>query len=336
MVSIIQFKKERDRIIFCSSKVVIFLFFIIFSILNGCRVNKQSVTFTNPLVKNGVATFIADINIGTKFLVPDEWDKVIIKANVTVTGSFYMPERTKPIEFAGESRATSIIKGDGTRPTDDGKKGRTYSAIRCDKSPDLYVHDLRSLNPMKFHIHGGFGKVTVERCDIIEDRGTHTTDGVHGGIGLVTVKDCYINTWDDAVYVSECKLVENTTIVHNKNGVPFQVTWGHRINGEKCIIRNCTVIDKMGANETGTYNQGVVSWASKQNENSTDKMMIKFEGGFTHQIAEGKIKSHMYQLGRKSKGISNCTIEVEGYCDEKESIVVYDNTNSRVVFKGCN
>lgn len=311
-------------------------FFVLCLALQSLGVNGQGVDKNNPVVKKGVATFVADINIGRKFLVPDEWDKVVIKANVTVTGSFYMPDRTKPIEFAGESRTTSIIKGDGTRPVDDGKKGRTYAAIRCDKSPDLYVHDLRSLNPMKFHIHGGFGIVTVERCDLIEDRGTHTTDGVHGGIGLVTVKDCYIDTWDDAVYVSECRLVENTTIVHNKNGAPFQVTWGHRIDNEKCIIRNCTVIDNMDANESGTYNQGVVSWASKQNENSTDKMIIKFEGLFKHQTAEGKKKSHMYQLGRKSKGIINCTIEVQGYCNEKESVVVYDNTNSKVEFKDCN
>ncbi len=208
----------------------------------SCIVYAQGTGSNNPIVQNGVATFVADINIGQKFLVPDEWRKVVIKENVTVTGSFYMPERTKAIEIAGESRTTSIIKGDGSRPVDDGKKGRTYSAIRCDKSPDLYVHDLRSLNPMKFHIHGGFGNVTVERCDLIEDRGIHTTDGVHGGIGLVTVKDCYINTWDDAVYVTECKLVENTTIVHNKNGAPFQVTWGHKVNGEICIIRNYAIV----------------------------------------------------------------------------------------------
>lgn len=311
------------------------LFFIAVS-FKGLLGHTQSVTKNNPIVKNGVATFVADINIGRKFLVPDEWNKVVIKENVTVTGSFYMPDRTKPIEFAGESRATSIIKGDGSRPVDDGKKGRTYSAIRCDQSPDLYVHDLRSLNPMKFHIHGGFGKVTVERCDLIEDRGTHTTDGVHGGIGLVTVKDCYINTWDDAVYVSECRLIENTTIVHNKNGAPFQVTWGHRINDQTSIIRNCTVIDNMGADEKGSYNQGVVSWASKQNETSSDKMILKFEGIFKHETAEGKITSHMYQLGRKVKGVSNCTLIVEGYCKEKESVLIYDNTNSKVVFKNCN
>lgn len=188
---------------------------------------------------------------------------------------------------------------------------------------------------MKFHIAGGFGNVTVERCDLIEDRGTHTTDGVHGGIGSVVVKDCYINTFDDALYVSECKLVENTTIVHNSNGAPFQVTWGREIKNYTCIIRNCTVIDNMTIDGTKTYNQGVVSWASKKEASSKDNITLKFEGTFDYKIAEGKKPSHFYQLGRKSKGIENCTINIEGLCPQKESIIVYGETNSKVVFKNC-
>jgi hypothetical protein len=42
----------------------------------------------NPSVVNGVATYQSDINIGRKFLVPNEWKKIVIKANVTITGSF--------------------------------------------------------------------------------------------------------------------------------------------------------------------------------------------------------------------------------------------------------
>lgn len=289
----------------------------------------------NPVVKKGVATYIANITIGPKFLVPDYWNKIIIKANVTVTGSFYMPTRTSPIEIAGESRQTSIIQGDGTRPTDDGIKGRSYSAIRCDKEVNLYVHDLRSLNPMKFHIAGGRGEVTVERCDLIENRGEFTTDGVHGGIQKVVVKDCFIDTWDDAVYVSECKLVENTTIVHNANGGPFQVTWGHNLSDYTCIIKNCTVIDNLDSSKTNTYNQGVVSWAKKGSQLVKDKMTLKFEGTFTRVIKPGIKPSHMYQIGRKAGGISDCEIVVEGRCTDKESVIIYGGTNSTVVFQKC-
>jgi hypothetical protein len=135
----------------------------------------------NPEIINGVATYWKDKNIGRKFSVPNEWDKIVINANVTITGSFYMPTRNHPIEIMGKDRKTSIIQGDGSRPTDDGIKGRSYSAIRADKSPDLYIHDLTITKPMKFHIHGGFGNVTVERCDIVAGSDTHTTDGIHGG-----------------------------------------------------------------------------------------------------------------------------------------------------------
>ncbi|MCG8697516.1 MAG: Ig-like domain-containing protein, partial [Bacteroidales bacterium] len=288
----------------------------------------------NPTVQNGVATYHSNKNIGRKFRVPDSWDKIVIKANVTLTGSFYMPTRNHPIEIAGESRVTSIIKGDGSRPTNDGINGRSYSAIRCDKSPNLYVHDLRSLNPMKFHIHGGFGHVTVERCDLIENRETHTTDGVHGGHGKTIVRDCYINTYDDALYTIECKLVENTTIVHNKNGGPFMTSWGASVpNNHVCVIRNCKVID----NYNGTnYNHGVVSWAGK-NSGGSQTITLKFEGTFEYEVNPGKKSSTMYTIGRPNNGgVNNAHIVIDGICARRNSVDTRRSTNSSVTFKNCN
>ena len=290
----------------------------------------------NPEVINGVATYHQNKNIGRKFQVPDSWDKIVINENVTITGSFYMPTRMKPIEIAGKSRVTSIIQGDGSRPTNDGIKGRSYSGIRADKTPDVYIHDLRSLNPMKFHISAGFGNVVVERCDIIDRRKIHTTDGVHGGRGKTIVKDCYIDTFDDSTYVGECTLIENTTIVHNKNGAPFQVCWGYSQLNHTCIIRNCTVIDNMGPSEgDGKYNQGVVSWAGRKDSGNMN-LTLKFQGYFVRETKPGKITSHMYQIGRKNtSGIKNCTIYVEGLCPYKNSVIIYGNTNSKVVFRNC-
>lgn len=284
------------------------------------------------VVDKNVATFYRDTIIGKKFKVPDSWDKILIKENVTLIGSFFMPKRNKPIEIAGESRETSIIKGDGSRPEDDGKKGRTYSAIRCDSSPDLYVHDLRSLDPMKFHIHGGFGNVTVERCDLIEQRGTHTTDGVHGGKGKTIVKDCYINTFDDATYISECKLIENTTIVHNQNGSPFMVSWGYALDkNTKCVIRNCTVI----SNDAIDYHHGIIGWAGN-NGNDIDTMHVVFEGTFKRLTNPGKTVSPMYTIGRLNKSpLNNCVIEVQGLCPYREEVEIRSNANSNVIFRNC-
>jgi hypothetical protein len=56
------------------------------------------------IVENGVATYTADTIIGRKFLVPDEWDKIVINENVTTTGSFYKPTRNHLIEIMGKNR----------------------------------------------------------------------------------------------------------------------------------------------------------------------------------------------------------------------------------------
>lgn len=287
----------------------------------------------NPKVQNGVATYTANKNIGRKFKVPAGWNKILIKENVTITGSFFMPTRNHPIEIAGENRKTSILQGDGSRPTDDGIKGRTYSAIRCDKSPDLYVHDLKVTKPMKFHIHGGFGNVTVERCDIIAGSHTHTTDGIHGGRGKTVVKDCYIDVYDDALYTIECKLVENTTIVHNKNGGPFMTSWGASVpNNHVCVIRNCTVIDNY---DQTNYNHGIFSWAGKS-DNGKQTIHNKIEGTFTHKVNPGKKASPMYTIGRPNNGgISDAVMKIDGTCLRQGSVDLRQSKNSQVIFVNC-
>ncbi len=293
----------------------------------------------NPKIENGVATYTANKNIGRKFPVPNEWKKIVIKANVTITGSFYMETRTTPIEIMGESRKTSIIQGDGSRPTDDGIKGRSYSAIRVDKSPDVYIHDLMITKPMKFHIGGGFGNVTVERCDIIAGSETHTTDGIHGGAGKTTIKDCYINVFDDALYTVECKLVENTTIVHNSNGGPFMTSWGADVpENHTCVVRNCTVI----GNSTGYYAHGVFSWAQKH-EDFAQTIHIKIEGSLTYKVNPGKAAAPMYTIARPSfpnlpapPDVNNATMKIDGECLFKDSVELRPTANnSKVIFVNC-
>ena len=307
-------------------KLNLLLLFLIFSVFTAFS--------QNPKIVNGVATYTASKNIGRKFSVPNEWTKIIIKANVTLTGSFYMPTRTTPIEIMGENRKTSIIQGDGSRPTDDGINGRSYSAIRADKSPDVYVHDLTVTKPMKFHIHGGFGNVTVERCDIIAGSETHTTDGVHGGAGKTVIKDCYIDVFDDALYTIECKLVENTTIVHNLNGGPFMTSWGASVpDNHTCIVRNCTVI----ANSNESYNHGVFSWSQK-NDDTPQTIHIIIEGTFDYKINPGKVEAPMYTIGRPRDltGLKNATMKIDGKCLRTESIDIRENEDSnKVIFVNC-
>ncbi len=306
------------------------------------------------LSADGVATFGVSGNIGKRRNVPDTWKKIYIKKNVTLTGSFRVPEsRTTKIEIYGESRTTSIIQGDGSRPTDDGNnssgqpyKGRTYSAIRVEGDNEVSVHDLTVTKPMKFHISGGFGKVTVERCNIIAGSETPTTDGIHGGKAQTTIRDCYIDVHDDALYTIECKLVERTTIVHNSNGGPFMTSWGAAVPANHtCIIRDC----KVKANSTGYYAHGVFSWAQK-NEGEDDPLNqtinIKIEGTFDYTANAGKVKApYMYTIGRPFTGnpgavrppdVRNATMSIDGSCLNKNSIEYRPTvTNSKVVFKNC-
>jgi len=299
----------------------------------------------NPTVLNGVATYHTSTNIGRKCLVRPEWNKIVINANVTLTGSFYMPTRTTPIEIMGKDRKTSIIQGDGSRPTDDfdanGEplKGRSYSAIRADLSPDIYVHDLKITKPMKFHIHGGFGNVTVERCDIIAGSETHTTDGIHGGKGKTVIKDCYIDVFDDALYTIECKLVENTTIVHNSNGGPFMTSWGADVPANHtCVVRNCKVI----GNSTGYYAHGVFSWAQKSDD-IAQTIHIKIEGSFDYVVNPGKAAAPMYTIARPNNSdtpppvVNNATIRIDGTCPSINSIELRPTAqNCTVTFENCN
>ncbi len=307
-------------------KLNLFFLFLIFSAFTALS--------QNPSVVNGVATYNSNINIGRKFQIPSSWNKIVIKANVTITGSFYMPTRTTPIEIMGENRKTSIIQGDGSRPTDDGINGRSYSAIRADKSPDIYVHDLTVTKPMKFHIHGGFGNVTVVRCDIVAGSETHTTDGIHGGAAKTVIKDCYINVFDDALYTVECKLVENTTIVHNKNGGPFMTSWGASVpSNHTCVVRNCTVI----ANSNEGYNHGVFSWAQKHDDKA-QTIHIKIEGSFDYIKNPGKDDAPMYTIGRPNdnSGLKNATIKIDGKCLRTSSIDIRENAASnKVEFVNC-
>ena len=68
----------------------------------------------NSSIVNEVATYTTSVNIGRRFPVQDTRNKIVINENVTITGCFYMGNRTKPIEIMGKNRKTSIIRGDGS------------------------------------------------------------------------------------------------------------------------------------------------------------------------------------------------------------------------------
>lgn len=148
------------------------------------------------------------------------------------------------------------------------------------------------------------------------------------------VKNCYIDVFDDALYTIECKLVENTTIVHNQNGSPFMTSWGASVpSNHTCIIRNCKVI----ANSSSDYNNGVFGWAGK-NDDVAQTINIKIEGSFTYEKRPGKVDPPMYTIGRprNQSDIRNATMRIDGNCPRKTSVQIRDNpTTNKVVFVNC-
>ncbi len=284
------------------------------------------------------ATYTQNKTIGSKFRVPDSWERIVINAGVTVTGSFYSDGRSAPLTIEGVNRQTSILKGTGNFQSAGTQESRTHSGIRIEAGVNVTVKNLTSLNPDKFHT-SCFGKIEVINCDLIDNRGQHTTDGVHGGVKSGSIiRGCYINTHDDAMYYSECGLIENTTIVHNKNGAPFQGGWGVTPGtGWVCVIRDCKVIDASsetgGAANNNGYNQGVVSWAGKSSAFAS--LTVRFEGTFTRQVRSGAKRSPMYQLGRRESELNNAELKSNLCTNAQNTLLKPSGGSATLNTSGC-
>ena len=102
----------------------------------------------------------------------------------------------------------------------------------------------------------GNNVLNAYRVYILNSRGTDYTsnsDGFVAGAGS-EINDCYIDTWDDAVKLYYNNItVKNTTIVHNKNGAPFQLGWGTKPS-LSATINNVKVTDAIGSS---TSNQAL-------------------------------------------------------------------------------
>ncbi|MBC6994241.1 T9SS type A sorting domain-containing protein [Neolewinella lacunae] len=322
---------------------------------------------------NGVATFYQSVDIGTKFLVPSCWKKIQLQKDVTITGSFLIPNSNTHSEFivAGHSTTTQWSKNEWAKITTEikGKGGVCYaqredyatdaafqnalkecrreSAIRYEGTGTLKVNRIKSRNPRKFHIWAA-KKVIVDYCDLISTG--LTTDGVHGQTNSKSeVRNSRIAVDDDALYVQEVSLVKNCTIYHRKNGSPFQVGWGSDFpNGQFCKIVDTKVI----ADYNGTdYNSGVVSWQRKD-ACEFRKMKLEFVN-FAYQVPAGKTKiPNFFQFGGNYNNcnvgnisrVQNATIEVVGLniankCSEKAWVFNLNSNSSNkpvVRLTNCN
>lgn len=252
--------------------------------------------------------------IGSMWRVPDAADEVIIAEGVTLTGNILVPStRTKPLLIRGEDRFTSRIVGTGTHQwfrveTD---LSRRHSAIFVDTGSPVTIRTLTSYNPDKYHFTGyGHTLLIVEDVDIIDDRLAYRTDGIAGGEGT-EIRNVFIDTYDDAIKIYyPGMLIEDTIIVHNRNGAPLQFGWG----GEQgfATIRNLTVI----ANEPEIYNQGVFARAAQRREQNKRPLAGGATiDGFRLIVPDGKKMPPLFMWGTPDGlKIHDFTMTITGLC----------------------
>ncbi len=226
---------------------------------NGIFVFLKSVTFSaNVDVDNDLEGFYWE--------VPTVVKKIIIEANVTITGGFRFRD---DVVIEGLDRSTSRIFGTDTKNWALGPDGVNnsscgsrlgddrahdcekwnYGAIshhrtEANKSAVFTIKNLTIENPRAYAITTFDQKLMVDNVHIINTREgsdyKSNSDGIGGGAGTV-ISNTKIDTWDDGVKLYRNTTLKNVTIVHNANGAPLQLGWGaksatqHTIDNVKII-----------------------------------------------------------------------------------------------------
>lgn len=292
----------------------------------------------NPNVVNGVATFTTNKNIGTKFPVPNSWKKIIINSGVRVTGSFFVKpgsRSTKNLIIEGKDKMTSVIVGAESHDGDGTVTAREKSAVRYSGPGTLTVKKFTSRNAVKFHVWG-IGKVVGDNVRLVQPDKEHTSDGFHGGLNKGSkLTNSYIDVHDDATYITETQTMNKVTIVHNKNGSPFQIGWGDKdySGNARAVIQEATV----RSNSTTSYNQGVVSWANNKSSIAKNTVEVEFKKLIRNKVTGSSVDAPMYQFGtprfQTNKGVLKSW--GNGACKWKNSLKRYNGSNSKLEIKNC-
>jgi hypothetical protein len=111
-----------------------------------------------------------------------------------------------------------------------------YGAISpTDGAPSGIVFHVRNLtieNARTYAITAHRQAWNIDGVNIINTRPApdwhSNSDGIGGGPGTV-IRNTHIDTWDDSIKLyKDGFLVEDVTIVHNRNGSPFQLGWSDK------------------------------------------------------------------------------------------------------------
>ncbi len=243
--------------------------------------------FAAPTVVNGVATYSASEKIGVKAVDP-AWTKIVIKANVTLTGRFEAKGRQTDLTIEGESSSTSVIKG---LPRSEDAVSESKAGINKDGNGKLTVKKLKIQDQPGRGIMGWGGQLTVNNCTIVQTPNDPLTDGIHASqTGDINFSS--INVYDDGTYATMCDWINGNTFNHRKNGAPIQINWGVRTgNGaEKTVTDNTFKAASSG------YQCGTIDWKKTAVDN--DSIKLKMSG--TTRTLNGGVQPPKFSFGRKS------------------------------------
>jgi len=226
-----------------------------------------------------------------QYTIKADVSKVVINKNITLKGSFKIENRSSDLTIEGQGDS-SVLQGNG---------GRNHG-IEANSKFTIYLKSFKSLNPTYFHMRLIQTKIVAENVSLVDTSGNtgKNADGFSGAGGS-TYNNCYVSTWDDSfkIYFGDYS-IKNTTIVHNKNGAPFQMGWdddGTTANSD-LTLENVTVISN-----DNSYNQGIFSWAGGSKAQTRN---IHLKGkGLIFKVNSGKKKAHLYQFGSSNSNKAN-------------------------------
>lgn len=268
----------------------------------------------NPNVSNGVATYNANAYIGVK-AIPSSWNKIVINANVTLTGRFEALDRTSDLTIEGKNRNTSIIKG---RPRKDDPMSESKAGIRKN-SGKLTVKNLKIIDQPGRGIMGWGGQLTVNNCNIIQNPNDSWSDGIHAS-KTGDINGCFINVYDDATYATMCDDITKTTFIHRRNGAPIQISWGdHSGDNNEKRISDCNFRAKH--TKRAEYNCGMIDW--KHTKFDGDSIRLKFSGTNKRTTVNSSMQhAPKYSFGNwnNTKRARSAKIKVKGWAADLNDV----------------
>lgn len=218
------------------------------------------------------------------FHVPSDVKKIVIKANVTVTGRF---DITNDCTIEGENWETSKIFGTSqqryshNRGDAYGEGWDTpwkYSMIDVTAAATVNIKNLTIQNPFGYCV-SGYAANAIIHCDsiaMLDTRGgnQNNSDGLLAQTGS-SIKNSYISLGDDAIKAYHSIDIENVAIEMLQNGAPIQLGWGKEDIADDVDDENITVNIKnlditSEKNATYNYNRGIISFKGSDNEKTVN------------------------------------------------------------------